>query len=435
MKGLSISLPLSPREWYLKRFFGLHMNKVLLPTIIISGAFLGFAPYARAGGESGKLILNDDAPALVKVTLDLRTRYEFGDQHGLRDSHAGTIRERVGLLTRNLGGFQGFVEYEGTQAVDRQSYSAGSAHGPANRTPIVDPESNELNQAWLSYSTDDSIWNIKAGRQAINLDNQRYVGGVAWRQNMQTFDAVGVTWKPAKNLEVYYGHLWQINRIFGSDVIAPGQQDFTGQSNVLNVKYSDLPIGTLTTYIYAFDLHNAAGDANSNNSYGATLTGLLFDTDVTYFAEYAYQTDGAQNPRDYGVSYAHGTLSKTLIENVKGTLGLEYLGSDNGIGYNFPLGTNHAFNGYADRFLATPAGGLTDAYASLGTTFEGIKLLGAYHYFWDDGFDIGLGQEIDIVASKDLGRGLSVLAKGARFWGENGQPDTTRVSLELDYKY
>jgi len=50
-------------------------------------------------------------------------------------------------------------------------------------------------------------------------------------------------------------------------------------------------------------------------------------------------------------------------------------------------------------------------------------------------FDLGLGHEIDFVARRDLGKGFSVLAKAARFWGEGGQPDTTRVSVEMGYRY
>jgi hypothetical protein len=389
-----------------------------------------------AGDESGKLILNDAVPALVKPTLDTRFRYEFADQDGLDESQAGTMRNRLGLLTRDLGGFQAFVEYEGTLAIDRESYRAASVHGPATKTVIADPESHELNQAWVSYHTPDDVWGIKAGRQAIDLDNQRYVGGVAWRENQQTFDAASVTWKPGADLEVYYGYLWQANRIFGSDVTLPAQTDFDGKSHLLNVKYKGLPFGTLTTYAYSLDLHNEGGDASSNNSFGAILTGPLSDTGITYYTELAYQTDAYENPVDYEATYAHATLSKDLVKGVTGTLGAEYLGSDNGIGYQFPLGTNHKFNGFADRFLATPAGGLTDLYTSVGTTLScGTKIAAAYHYFHDDGFDVALGQEINLVASKDLARGISVLGKVAHFLGQNGQPDTTRVSVELNYKY
>jgi len=389
-------------------------------------------------GPAGKepLILNDKQPSLLKPTLDTRVRYEYGDQDGLEASHAGTIRNRLGLLTREINGFQGFVEYEGTLAADRQSYRAASVHGPANKTIIADPESHELNQGWISYTSPDDIWGVKVGRQGINLDNQRYVGTVAWRQNMQTFDAAGVTWKPTDDVEVYYGYIWQVNRIFGSDVFAPIHTDFKGGSHLVNAKFKNTPLGTLTTYVYSFDLHNQAGDANSNTSFGATLAGPLFATGLDYYAELAHQIDAYDNPVDYNTNYAHAFLSGNITEGVKGTIGVEYLGSDNGVGYKFPLGTNHKFNGFADRFLNTPAGGLTDFYVSAATKLDcGVKVAAFYHYFEDDGLDTGLGQEVDLVVSKDLGNGFSILGKGAYFLGQSGLPDTTRASVEINFKY
>ncbi|HRQ87394.1 MAG TPA: alginate export family protein [Bacteroidia bacterium] len=402
---------------------------------ILAFPFL-LAAALHAGDGSGKLILNDAVPALIKPTLDTRIRYEYGKEEGLDESNAGTMRNRVGLLTREIAGFQAFVEYEGTLAVDRDSYRAASVHGPATKTVIADPESHELNQAWVAYDSPSDVFKLKAGRQAIDLDNQRYLGSVAWRQNQQTMDAAAVTWRPDKDLEIYYGYLWQVNRIFGSDAFFAPHTDFKGQSHLFNAKYKGLPFGTLTTYVYSLDLHNEAGDANSNTSFGAILAGPLGGTGIAYYAELAYQIDSHENPNDYAAAYAHATLSKDLVKGLNATVGIERLGSDNGIGYQFPIGTNHKFNGFADRFLATPAGGLTDLYLTLGTPLPcGVKLATSYHYFEDDGFDTTLGQEIDLVASKDLGKGFSVLAKAARFWGQGGQPDTTRVSVELGYKY
>jgi hypothetical protein len=154
-----------------------------------------------------------------------------------------------------------------------------------------------------------------------------------------------------------------------------------------------------------------------------------------YYAEYGYQTDAYDSPLDYNASYVHANLSGKIIPKVTTTVGYEYLGSNNGVGYKFPLATLHKFNGFADRFLGTPGGGLSDVYVSAGTEVAGIKLLAAYHYFWNDGFDVALGQEVDLVASKALNKNISVLAKGAFFMGQPAQPDVTRASLELNIKY
>ncbi|MCB1202951.1 MAG: alginate export family protein [Verrucomicrobiae bacterium] len=398
--------------------------------------FSALCDSSMGGDHSGKtLVLNDAVPELVDPTVDIRLRYEYGDQEGLDPSHAATMRNRLGLLTREFGGVQAFVEYEGTLAADRDAYNPGNGNGPANRTVIADPESHEMNQAWLSYAAPSEFFSIKAGRQGVNLDDQRYVGTVGWRQNMQTLDAAALTLKPAEDWTVYYGYVWQVNRIFGSEAVAPLSTDFQGQSHLFNAKYEGLAIGTLTTYAYLLDLHNEAGDTTSSNSYGLRLAGDWI-AGSNYLLEYAHQTDGAQNPLDYSANYARAEVSRDLVEGLNASVGYEYLGSDNGVGYQFPLATLHKFNGYADRFVNTPAGGLTDLYSTVATTVAGgIKLAMSYHHFWDDDLDLSFGNEVDLVVSKALTERVTVLAKGAAFQGENGQPDVNRATLEVDIVY
>ena len=415
-------------------FFNQHRTSVSMLTATLFGN--GFLSAGEVIADKEPLVLNDETPALVTPAIDSRLRYEYGDQSGLDDSHAGTWRNRIGLLTREVYGFKVFAEYEGTLAVDRDGYNAATVHGPATKTVIADPESHELNQLWGSYEGFDGLLSVKAGRQGINLDNQRFIGTVGWRQNMQSYDAAAVTLRPVEDLEVYYGYLWQVNRIFGSQVEAPQFTDFTGNSHLVNAKYEGLPFGTLTGYAYFLDLHNEAGDINSNNTFGASLTGNLADTGIDYRAEYACQTDAFDSPLRYVAHYAHGALTAPLIEGLKGTVGLEYLGSDNGAGFKTPLATLHKFNGYADRFLTTPGAGLSDLYGALA--FQLPFSVGAsvgYHHFREADFGVSLGNEVDIVLTKEIGKGLSVLAKGALFRGQSGEPDVNRASIEMDYKF
>jgi hypothetical protein len=405
-------------------------------TSMFLGCLLSAWITSLRGDDFGKsLFLNDSVPALVKPTIDTRLRYEYGDQEGLDHSHSATMRNQLGLLSHEFGGFQAFAEYEGTLAADRDAYNPGNGTGPANCTVIADPESHELNQAWLSYAAPSELFSIKAGRQGVNLDDQRYVGTVGWRQNMQTLDAAALTLTPADDWKVYYGFVWQVNRIFGSEAIAPPSTDFQGQSHLFNAKYEGLAIGTLTTYAYLLDVHNAAGDAASSNSFGLRLAGEG-SGGSNYLLEYAHQTDGAESPFDYSANYARAELSHDLLEGLTVSAGYEYLGSDNGIGYQFPLSTLHKFNGYADRFLNTPAAGLSDLYASVGRTVAGgVKLALTYHRFWDDGLALSFGNEIDLVASKALNKRVTILAKGAVLQGENGQPDVSRGTFEVDFVY
>ncbi len=368
----------------------------------------------------------------AKPTVNLRPRYEFGDQEGLRSSHAGTLRSRLGILSGTYAGIQAFAEYEGTITADRESYQAASVHGLGqNRTIIADPESHELNQLWLSFDGWIPASMVKVGRQGINLDNQRYVGTVAWRQNMQTFDAVTVEAKPMDELTMIYGYVNHVERIFGSgDIANPAHTDFDGHSHLINVA-----CGKLVLFAYFFDLENDAGAANSNQSFGAHLTQPLFDEFLTLYGEYGYQTDAFDSPLDYGANYFHATASFDT-KPVGLLFGYEYLGSDNGVGYKFPLGTNHAFNGYADKFLSTPAQGLQDAYVS-GSAELPFDLTGKlyYHKFHAVSGGANFGDEVDLVLIKKLNDNLTILGKYAYFWSDGDFADIQRSSIQLDYKF
>lgn len=406
-----------------------------LPGLFIS---LACAISIQAGEIDAPIAVEEKPEPWFTPKIDIRGRYEYADEEFRDVSNAWTLRTRAGLLSKKFRGFQGYAEYEGTLAADREGYRAASVSGPPNKTVIADPESHELNELWLSYDGFEAV-DLKAGRQGINLDNQRYVGTVAWRQNMQTFDAAGITITPLDDLEVYYAYVDRVNRIFGSgDIENPAQRDFYGNTSLLHAAYKGLPIGTLKVFAYFMDLHNDAGDVNSNNSYGASLEGPFFDEALDYYLEYGYQTDGFDNPRDYKTHYFHGKLTAKVGGPHKIAAGYEYLGSDDRVGYNFPLGTNHAFNGYADVFLVTPPDGLQDAYLSYATDLPwGIKGGLYFHHFWNANGRIDFGNEYDAVLSKPITRNATALVKYAYYDGGSDPRyrEIHRLAAQIELKF
>ena len=371
-----------------------------------------------------------------KPTLNARLRYEYADFDDKDESNAATARARLGLLAGPFAGFSAFGEFEGTWTPDREAYNA-QVHGDPARTPVVDPESHELNQLWGRYEY-EKLFSIKAGRQEINLDNQRYVGTVGWRQNEQTFDAAALVVTPTEGLELEYAYLWQVNRIFGSEAMAGPYEDFEGDTHLAHLSYSKLPIGKLTAYAYWMDLANTAGSAASNASYGLSLAGATPISDglkLAHYLEAGYQTDYADNPKDYGAWYAHARVGLETKDWTVG-LGCEHLGSDSGVGYQFPLGTNHKFDGYADRFLATPAGGLEDLYVS-GTVNLPAEFKGelALHVFGDDSGSFDYGKEIDVVLSRPIGEHVTAMLKYAFYAADDFASDTHRVTLDVNVSF
>jgi len=370
-----------------------------------------------------------------KFNVNVRARYEFVDQDNLpQDSNAGTIRTRFGFTTAPISGFQAMIEAENITALGGDnSYNAAGSNGQPGRPVVADPETTEINQVWLGY-TCTNIVSAKLGRQRIALDNHRFVGDVGWRQNMQTYDAVGATVTPAKDLNLYYGYVWQVNRVFG-DVsgLPPANTDFESDSHLISASFSGCEFGKVTGYGYLLDLENDLGFGNSCATYGLSFVGsapVSEKVKLDYRAEYALQSDYADAPVAYDADYYTLELAANVKPLVFGA-GYEVLGSDNGVGFKTPLATLHAFNGWADIFLNTPALGLQDLYGFAQVTLPAeIPLRAVYHKFDSDAGSADYGQEVDLIASKKFGKNWTALVKYAYYMGEDpvsGLPVDTDV--------
>jgi len=156
---------------------------------------------------------------------------------------------------------------------------------------------------------------------------------------------------------------------------------------------------------------------------------------INYTAEFATQTREA-GAVDNDATYLL-VEGGTSVSGVNASVGMETLGSDSGAyGFSTDLATKHAFNGWADVFLGTPAQGLQDIYVKVGSKVSGVKLLGVYHTFSaDDEAGSGaddFGSEIDLLAVKKLENGVVVGFKYAGYSAGDtatGKVDTTKMWL------
>lgn len=365
----------------------------------------------------------------IRPAVDIRARYEFAAIEGMDASHALTFRERIGLQTKDWHGLSAFVEGEFTQAAidDFHGQAPGVSPSVANNSFIADPETNELNQAFVQYAGFDSVFRI--GRQRIIYDNAAMIGNVGWRQNEQTFDAISLSNNSIEALTVQYAYIHRVNRIFGSD--ATGFAGDLGTNiHALNVSYRGLEGFALGGYVYLMDFDRA--DNFDNDSYGLTLKTKQLGLD--FYGEIAFQNDAGAPSNDESW-YAHGFVAKT-IESQTFTLGVEHLSA----GFRTPLATLHAFNGFADVFagerLNGTGGGLTDLYLSHTIPiFWDLKFTNVLHAFGDSEISTGRGWEFDSVLAKKFDEHFLAIAKLAHFETESALPTTTRVSLELNYSF
>jgi hypothetical protein len=348
-----------------------------------------------------------DALAKSKVSGNFRLRYETVDLDSptVKDATALTLRSRVGVETAPLSGFTAILEFENITVLNGEDDYAPETAGYA---PIVDPVVTEVNRAYLRYRGVPKL-DLGLGRQRITLDNQRFVGNVAWRQNEQTFDAFTANYTGVPNWAFYYAY---VDKVHGIAHEKPTFNfDIDSSDNLFNVAYTGLVYGKITAYYYMLDneerstaLRNVAPDVNALNPtlrYKSVDTyGMRFDGNyilpttlpirVLYTAEYAKQefenATGVEFDTDYSlIDIGAGYTTSVGVVSLRAAQ--ETLGSDQQgtalQGFQTPYATKHAFNGWVDMFLNTPAGGLKDQYAILAAdlTPYGVKLAAAYHVY------------------------------------------------------
>jgi len=387
-------------------------------------------------------------PALaeeVKIapTLDARLRYEAVDQDGLpREADALTLRARPGL-TVGTGDWSLLVEGEGMLAIV-EDYNSG-LNGNAARPIVGDPENIELNRLQIQYRGLPGTV-ITLGRQRINLEDQRFVGAVGWRQNEQTFDAVRLEWNGIEGLKADVTYSWSVRTIWGRDGEGPRQQAISGDNVFATVGYGT-PIGTLSGFAYLVDQDEAAvsGFQLSSQTYGVRLAGtqpLSKTARLNYAASYARQSDWHRNPNDYSADYwlAEAGLDLGMVRL---GVGYEVLGADDGrplTSFQTPLATLHKFQGWADKFLTTPPDGIRDLHASAGLGWktvgplEAVSLQAVWHRFESDRRDLHYGNEIGLSASAKVDR-FTFTIKYADYDADRFATDTSKVWLQLECSY
>lgn len=366
------------------------------------------------------------AAPVVKPTLHARLRYENAAQASVRDSAALTLRTRFGLMATFASELALAVEAENIIALDSDAYNqAGLNSGGAGRTVIADPETTEINQAWLRWVHDDTT--LTAGRQRLVLDNARFVGDVGWRQNMQTFDAVVLQNRSFEHTTFTYAYLDRINRVFGRD---HAQGRWHSDSHLLNVRYHGF-----AGYAYLLDFAGPMA-GNACATYGGSYEGvktLSEESKFLYRVEYATQRDHGSSPLHYTADYYAFELGVSGKPGLL-ALGQETLDASRGGSFRTPLATLHAFNGWADAFLTTPADGLRDTYLKASAQLPAkISLLGIYHHFTSSRGRTELGDEFDLQLSRKLSAHFSALIKAARLDGGSTTPDVRKLWLQLEY--
>lgn len=413
---------------------GINFIMALSATTTMATAF---AAHAESTDLLKKALFDD-----AKPYIDLRYRYENVDQKGIaNDADASTLRTKLGYKTGKLYDFSATVEFLNVAYLGHDDFN-NTINGKTQYATVADPDVTELHHAFLTYGGIPGT-TINVGRQPVNLDNQRFVGTVGWRQNDQSFDAATITNQSIPDTTLLYGFVNKVHRVFGPDSTA-GEVNTT--SNLINASYSGWKYGKFTGYGYLLDMDESAFYSVSSKTFGARFSGAAPVADglkLLYTAEYARQSDYGKNPTNYSANY-YTLEGGAEYKGLTGKVGYELLGSDNNgtVSFQTPLATLHAFNGWADKFLTTPAAGLEDIYASvgykvsgLGNVVDGTQFAVVYHDFSADTGSASYGTEWDASIGRDFMEHYSVLLKFADYSADTFATDTQKIWVQVGVKF
>jgi len=413
-----------------------------LPLSLIAGLVLGLSQTTAFAETEVEKAEEVNIFSSLKVKGELRPRYEYAEVDPSTKSSANAFTNRfalgLGMDLLESGVLSAYAEM--TNVIGNSRYNS-LANGELGYEVVADPAQTRVTQAYLDAKAGETLFRL--GRQAVNIDNQRFIGSVNWRQMPQTFDAIAVVdGSSIENLSLLAAYVTNVNTIFDDGV---KNNSFETSTALFNAGYSFNENVHLTGYAYLV--------GSTHDTYGLALTGSPKVGEVTlnYRAEYALQGDaslekdsveGNADASYYSLALGgayHGFLAGVNYEVLSGTNGL-----DGNTAFSTPLATLHKFNGFADVFLATPAQGLQDANIMIGYKAKGFGVAKViYHNFDSDVGSTDLGSEIDFLYKTKIPgvKNVSLLLKGAIFSkGDITAPglaskDVSKYWAMLDYKF
>ena len=393
--------------------------------VLLASSLQAAEPVAASADPAARALLGG------KPALSFRVRSEAVEDDAIaRDATALTLRTRLGWQSAPLAGFSLAVEMDDIRAlVDDYNSTNG---GDATRPVVGDPEGTEVNVAALNWA--EGAHSGSLGRQRITFDNHRFVGNVGWRQNEQTYDAASFRTKSLPNTELAYAYVQNVNRVFGPRDGGTQAANWHGDTHLFNGRIAAGAAGTVSVFAYLMEFDNA--QAQSNATYGALWTGsvpVAADWKVPFVVSYATQEDHGDNPVAYSADYWQletGLAYKAVAFKV----GRETLGGDAaraGRAFRTPLATLHAWNGWADKFLTTPAQGLEDTYVGVTAKVSGVDVQAWWHDYSAEAAARDYGTEFNLSAGYKFANRYEVLLKLADYRADGFAADTRKYWLQF----
>ncbi|MEL7160651.1 MAG: alginate export family protein [Bacteroidota bacterium] len=357
--------------------------------------------------------------AQFKLTAEVRPRTEF----------------RNGFKTPTSSGFDPaffteqrsrlYVDYKDEKYAMRFSFQDVRIWGEVPQIFKEDVGTGFLSEAWGQYFINETF-SVKAGRQIISYDNQRFLGGLEWAQQGRRHDALlFINENAEKRTKLHVGLAFNADkdRPEFAYLQAPGANFYSVGGNYKSLQYAWYnktfadKKGSLS--LLALNAASQNPDTTVSNKQTFGIIPRIKAGKVALAADVYYQTGkiGDNNVNAF-LAGANATIQTKATPL---TLGFEYIsGKDDDdtssdiTNFSPDYGTNHAHNGLMDYFFVGPANGnvgVIDIY--LKTKFKvgkGALLLHGHEFLTGskqlngegEQLSRGMGFELDAVYVRKL---------------------------------
>ena len=381
----------------------------------------GFALFIFLLNGPNPVAADDGVPG--DVLADVRLRTEHAQIDAFDDATALTLRARLGWATPEVQGFSAVVEGEHIEALGGEAYNS-TTNGHTRFGVVPDPEATEFNQAYVRWRRQG--WTVQAGRMTVELDNERFIGDVGFRQNQQTFDGAMLAYTKQGH-SVRYQYMDKAHRVLGDD---NPLGEFDMATHVLHYRYARLNGDELSAYVHLIEMQNRGLQGRSHRNVGLRYRGgaPVGDWRLVYELEFADQSDYEDGSSAIDARYWQAEVGLQLPNAWVASLGLQRLEGDGQYGFQTPLATLHGFQGYADVFAGpTPPDGVDDRYVRLRMPLGPVAVEVAAHDFRADHGGADYGHEFDLRATYDFAERWQLGLKYADYNADEFARDTRRI--------
>ncbi len=359
-----------------------------------------------------------EARAQLVISAEIRPRAELRDGFRTVNTHAEKPAAFVEQRSRlNIGYGHGKMQM-------RLSMQDVRIWGSTNQVYKVDPNLFNVFEAYGEYQLTRRLA-VRAGRQALDYDNARFLGALDWAQQGRSHDAVKLMYADSSGFSVHAGA--GFNQSFSLEPTKLADTYYGGVDNYKSMEFlwlhKDWASGKLSALFFNDGRQRTDSSAYARQTYG--LVGEKKAGPATLTGEFYYQAGDDVARRTISAYLA--AVSVTVPTKLTPlTLGVDYLsGSDATDTKNHafvPLyGTNHAFYGHMDYFYVGNnhgqggrTAGLADFY--LKTNFKltaKASLLAHVHHFespatvyqpgtTDQKLASRLGEELDLILNANV---------------------------------